>query len=81
MDGSLFKIDTLTRSALALSIGLFLCLYATHVWEDGLSVRAIGSIPGVFLLIAGASRLSGHLLPGYRDARMVSVHVLDPVNH
>ena len=66
-EGGLLPNDTTTRAALALAIGLFLCLYAADFWE-GLNLRALGTIPGVFLLIVGASRLSGHLLPGYRDA-------------
>lgn len=63
-----FANDTITRAALALSIGLFFCLLAVDFWEDGLSLQAVSSIPGVFLLIVGAGRLSGHLLPGSHDA-------------
>jgi len=66
--GGIFANDTPTRAALALSIGLFLCLYAANFWDDGLRPRAVSSIPGVFLLIVGGSRLSGYLLPGSRDA-------------
>lgn len=61
--GSIFLDDTPTRAAMAISIGLFLCLHTVGFWDQGLDVAAVGSIPGVFLLIVGASRLSGHFLP------------------
>lgn len=62
-----FANDTPTRAALAVSLGLFFCLMAAGVWEDGLSFRAVSTIPGAFLLIVGASRLFEHLRAGARD--------------
>ena len=65
---NLFRSDTTTQAALALSVGLVFCLYAANFWDEGVTLQSISSHPGVFLLIVGASRLSGYLLPGHRDA-------------